>query len=165
MMATNSCSFFMSTINGKSLPQVILHIKAILDQIAREIKHRFYDKRQTWICTSWPSFSFTCRLTVYYNFTKIGRFRPILSIRNYYCLKLFLSAHFSTWIWHLPFAINAMLNLSNVDSICTVYTYTPTGHRKLSKLKWNHKSQASDFTVWKVAIMRLKKWDILPKTL
>ena len=163
MMATNSCSFFMSTINCKSLPQVILHIKAILDQIARENKHPVYDKRQTWICTTWPSFSFTCRLTVYYNFTKIvysGQFYP----QENYCLKLFLSAHFSTWIWHLPFAVNAMLNLSNVDGICTVYTYTPTGHRKLSKLKWKHKSQASDFTA-KVAVMRLKNWDILPKTL
>ena len=163
MMATNSCSFFMSTINCKSLPQVILHIKAILDQIAREIKHPVYDKRQTWIYTTWPSFSFTCRLTVYYNFTKIGRFRPILFIRKLLFKAVFI-AHFSTWIWHLPFAVNAMLNLSNVDGICTVYMYTSRGHRKLSRLKWNHKSQASDFTA-KVAVMRFKKWDILPKTL
>ena len=28
----------------------------------REIKHRVYGKRQTWICTTWPSFLFTCRL-------------------------------------------------------------------------------------------------------
>ena len=32
------------------------------------------------------------------------------------CFKMFLSAHFSTWISRLPFAVNAMLNV-NVKAV------------------------------------------------
>ena len=33
-----------------------------LGWVNREVKHHVYVKRQTRICTTWPSFSFTCRL-------------------------------------------------------------------------------------------------------
>ena len=67
-------------------------------------------------------FSIYLLLTVdHYNYTKMSRFTPILSIM-FNCFKLFLFAHFSfcvsTWISHLPIAINAMLNLS-----CYYYHY------------------------------------------
>ena len=52
-------------------------------------------------------FSIYLSFTVYYNYTKIGRFTPILSITI--CYKLFLSAHFS----FLKF-----LNLNLTFAIC-----------------------------------------------
>ena len=48
-------------------------------------------------------------LTVHYNYTKIGRFRPILSIRIVLSRFYLLLSHFenfSTWISCLPFALN-----------------------------------------------------------
>ena len=71
-----------------------------------EVKHHVYVKQRTQICTTWPSFPFTCRLlfiiithklVVSHNFlTK----RIVLS-----CLYLiiFCFAKFSTWIWRFPY--------------------------------------------------------------
>ena len=50
-----------------------------------------------------------------YNYMKIGRFAPILSIRIVLsCFYLLIShfENFSTWISRLLFSANAMLNLS-----------------------------------------------------
>ena len=59
-------------------------------------------------------FSMYLLLTVdHYNYTKIGRFTPILSIGI--VLSFFFSAHFSTSISRLPFAVSAMLNLSSAN--------------------------------------------------
>ena len=69
--------------------------------INREIKHRVFGKRQTYICTTWPSFPVNCRLPVYYNYTKIGRFTSILFITIVLICWL-LTSHFekfSTWIF------------------------------------------------------------------
>ena len=63
-------------------------------------------------------FPFYLLFTVYYNYTKIGRFTPILSIRIVLsCFYLLIShfENFSTWISSLPFAVNGMLNLSITD--------------------------------------------------
>ena len=52
-------------------------------------------------------------IVVYYNYRKIGRFTPILSIAIVLsCFYLLIShfKHFSTWISRLPFAVNVMLN-------------------------------------------------------
>ena len=61
-------------------------------------------------------FSIYLSFTVRYNYTKIGRFMPILSMTIVLsCFYLFIShfENFSTWISPcLPFAVNAMLNLS-----------------------------------------------------
>ena len=60
-------------------------------------------------------------VTVHHNYTKIGKFTPILSIRiDLSCFYLLLS-HFenvATRISRLPFAVNAMLNLSAEGSLC-----------------------------------------------
>ena len=66
----------------------------------REIKIHVYAKRQTWICTTWPSFF---QVQVLY-------IRIVLD--SFYLLN-FCSEKFSTWIWLLPFGVNVNLNLSN----------------------------------------------------
>ena len=56
---------------------------------------------------------FFLSFTVHYNYRKIGRFTPILSLTVVLsCFYLLIShfKHFSTWISFLPFAVNAMLN-------------------------------------------------------
>ena len=52
-------------------------------------------------------FSIYLSFTVHHNYTKIGRFTPILSILN--CFTLFLSAHFSFW---------KFLNLNLTFAVC-----------------------------------------------
>ena len=59
-----------------------------------------------------------------YNYTKIGRFAPILSVRIVLsCFYLLIShfENFSTWISRLLFAVNAMLNLS-IEKISYSYS-------------------------------------------
>ena len=66
----------------------------------REIKIQ----RQTWICTTWPSFPLNCR------------FKTVFSIKivlDSFYLLIFHSEKFSTLIWRLPLAVNVNLNLSN----------------------------------------------------
>ena len=63
-------------------------------------------------------FPFYLLFTVYYNYMKIGRFIPIQPIRIVLsCFYLLIShfENFSTWISHLPFAVNGILNLSIID--------------------------------------------------
>ena len=70
----------------------------------REIKIHVYAKRQTWICTTWPSFPLNCR------------FKTVFSIKivlDSFYLLIFHSEKFSTLIWRLPLAVNVNLNLSN----------------------------------------------------
>ena len=60
-------------------------------------------------------FSIYLSFTVYYIYAKIGRFTTILSITivlSWFYLLICHFEHFSTWISRLPFAVNAMLNLS-----------------------------------------------------
>ena len=90
--------------------------------INREIKHRVFGKRQTYICTTWPSFPVNCRLPVHYNYTKIGRFTPILFITTaLICWPLI--SHFVKFLnLNLPFAAFDTVNhiswpLSKLSSI------------------------------------------------
>ena len=79
-------------------------------RVIREAKRHVYVKRQTRICTTWPSFSFTCRLL--FN-TQISSCTLLLSIRivlNCVYLLIFYFEKFSTWIWQLPYAVNVTLN-------------------------------------------------------
>ena len=67
-------------------------------------------------------FSIYLSFTVHYNYTKIGRFTPILSIRIVLlCFYLLIShfENFSTWISRLPFALNAMLDLCTTKILLT----------------------------------------------
>ena len=84
----------------------------------REIKIHVYAKLQTWICTTWPSFSPYFPFTVYCFYTKISSFMPALSIRialDCFYLLIFYSEKFSTDVCRLPYAVNVNLNLSNVN--------------------------------------------------
>ena len=66
-------------------------------------------KRQTWICTTWRSFPFTC-LSLFRSCTKNDQFHIIIIHRN--CLGLFSLASFLFWdILNLPFAVTVTLNL------------------------------------------------------
>ena len=82
----------------------------------REVKHHVYVKRQTRICTTWPSFLFTCRLQFIISTHKLVVSRNFLSIRivlSCFYLLIFYFEKFSTWIWSLPFGVYVMLKLSN----------------------------------------------------
>ena len=81
----------------------------------REVKHLVYVKRQTRICTTWPSFLFTCRLLFIISTHKLVVSRNFLSIRivlSCFYLLIFYVEKFSTWIWRLPFAVYVKLKLS-----------------------------------------------------
>ena len=67
-------------------------------------------------------FSIYLSFTLHYNYTKIGRFTPILSIRIVLRCFYLLISHFenvSTWISRLPFALNAMLDLCTTKILLT----------------------------------------------
>ena len=86
------------------------------DNDNRQIKIHVYAKRQTWLCTTWPSFSPYFPFTVYCFYTKISSFMPALSIRialDCFYLLIFYSEKFSTDVCRLPYAVNVNLNLSN----------------------------------------------------
>ena len=52
-----------------------------IDWTIREIKIHVYAKRQTWICTTWPSFQLNCHLLLRTFYSKINTSTPGLSIR------------------------------------------------------------------------------------
>ena len=87
--------------------------------IAREVKHHVYVKRQTRICTTWPSFPFTCRLLFIISTQKLAVSLKFLSIRIvwscFYLLVLYFEK-FPTWIRRLPFAVYVKHNPSTVNS-------------------------------------------------
>ena len=65
----------------------------------REIKHHVYVKRQTRICTTWPSFLFTCRLLFIISTPKLVVSLDFSSIRivlSCYYLLIFYFENFST---------------------------------------------------------------------
>ena len=74
----------------------------VIKGVCREIKIHVYAKRQTWICTTWPSFPLIFRLPLYYFYKKISSFMPVLTIwilRHCFYLLIFYSEKFSTWAW------------------------------------------------------------------
>ena len=80
------------------------------------LRHHVYGKRQTLVCTTWPSSPFTCRfLFIISTHEKLVVSRIFLSIGivlSCFYLLIFYFEKFSTWIWRLPFAIYVKLNLS-----------------------------------------------------
>ena len=81
-----------------------------------DIKFHVYAKREMWICTTWPSFSFNCRQLFITSTTEYwSSFTPVLYIRivlDSFYLLIFCFEKFSTWIWRLPFGVNVNLKLS-----------------------------------------------------
>ena len=83
--------------------------------VIREFNHHVYVKRQTRICTMWPTFLFTCLLRFISSTPKLVVSRNFLSIRivfSCFCLLIFYFEKFSTRIWRLPFAVYVKLKLS-----------------------------------------------------
>ena len=81
----------------------------------REIKSHVYAKKQTWICTTWRGFLLNCRLLFITSTKKLSIFISVLPIRivlNSFYLLIFYSEKFSTWIWSLPFVVNATLKIN-----------------------------------------------------
>ena len=80
------------------------------------LRHHVYGKRQTLVCTTWPSSPFTCRfLFIISTHEKLVVSRIFLSIGivlSCFYLLIFYFEKFSSWIWRLPFAIYVKLNLS-----------------------------------------------------
>ena len=73
--------------------------------------------KKTRICTTWPSFPFTCRLLFIISTHKLLVSWNFLSIRivlSCFGLFIFYFEKFSAWIWHLPFAIYVKLKLSSI---------------------------------------------------
>ena len=67
----------------------------------REVKHRVYDKRGTWICTWWPCFPFTYRLLFVMTTGK-----PVNS-RTFFPIRLFLAVFICSFL---------ILKISQIES-------------------------------------------------
>ena len=79
-----------------------------LFKIIFEVNYHVYVKCQTRICTTWPSFPFTCRLLFIISSHRLVVLRNFLSIRivlSCFYLLIFYFEKFSTGIWRLPFAV------------------------------------------------------------
>ena len=99
-----------------------LAVAARLQREIREIKSQVLAKRQTRSGTTWPSFRLNCRLLFITSTQKSG-FMQVLSIRivlDSFCLLIFYSEKFLTWIWRLSFAVNVTVDLSSASSACFV---------------------------------------------
>lgn len=87
----------------------LAHYFKVLTRDIGEIWSDVYGKRQTWICTSWPSFLFSFRSQFVVTSRKSAdssQFYP----KN--CFELFASAHFEFWEFvnlNLTFAVNVNL--------------------------------------------------------
>ena len=79
-------------------------------------------------------FSIELSFTVHYNYTKIGKFLLILSIRIVLSCFYLLISHFEN-LSTLPFAVNAMLSFSNVVSnlVSMRFTAETLGLLKMQK--------------------------------
>ena len=73
-----------------------------LKLLNREFKHDVYAWRQTWICTTWQSSFFTCRLLFIISTHKLVVSRNFLSISIVWAVficSFFCFEKFSTWNW------------------------------------------------------------------
>ena len=83
----------------------------------RKVMHHVYVKRQTRICTTWPSFPFNYRLLFIISTRKLAASCNFLSKRivlSCFYLLIFYFEKFSTWIWRLTFAIYVKLKFPNI---------------------------------------------------
>ena len=77
--------------------------------VIREIKDHVYVRRQTRICTTWPSFPFTCSLLFIISAHKLVVSRNFFIHKN--CFELFLSARLLFW---------EVLNLNLTFAVCRI---------------------------------------------
>ena len=87
-----------------------LKIESRFWSVTREVKCHVYVKRQTLMCTTWPTFLFTCRLLVIISTTKLVVSRIFLSRGIVLsCFYRFISVLF----WE-------MLNLNVTFAVCRI---------------------------------------------
>ena len=107
---------------------------------SREVKHHVYIKRQTRICTRWPTVPIICLYTVFFFYTWISGFTQFFIHKN--CFELFLSAHFLLWEilnLNLTFAVCRILEDGKLSSISQLATaiYVPETKILKNLLFWN----------------------------
>ena len=80
------------------------HICALLERLES-------CSRQTRICTTWPSFLFTCRLLFIISKNKLVVSRNFRIVLSCFYLFIFYVEKFSTWIWRLPYtwSLNSLM--------------------------------------------------------
>ena len=109
---------FLGIYKVRSLVLLLLLLLLI-----REVKHHVCVKRQTRICTTWPSFTITCRLPFMISTHKLVTSSNLFFIvKN--CFELFLSAHFKFW------------GILNLNSSVAVFLITPINFLSLSLRSW-----------------------------
>ena len=80
----------------------VLSVFSLEQTICRDVQW------QARICTTWPSFPFTCRLLFIISTRKLVVSRNFSSIRillSCFWMLIFYFEKFSTWIWRLSFAV------------------------------------------------------------
>ena len=78
-------------------------------------------------------------ITVLYLYKKVSCLMPVLSITivsSCFYLLIFYFEKFSTWIWHLPFAISLTLNLSKYNN--KIYHQVKRKNHHISQLLCKH---------------------------
>ena len=145
-----SWRFFTTHINLERDEDIKNQMTGNLGAIYRtviEVKHHVYVKRQTRICTTWPSFPFTCCLLFIISTLKLLVSRNVLSrgiVLSCFYLLIFYFQKFSTWIWRLPFAVYVKLKLSNFSKQTPKFTFCVTKETQSSldiySITWRKKS-------------------------
>ena len=122
------------------VPSLVLLLFLLL-LLIREVKHHVCVKRQTRICTTWPSFSFTCReLFIISTHKLVTSSNLFFIVKN--CFEPFLSAHFKFWgilnlnltfsVYIYAFSEAVKLKLSSF----AVFLITPINFLSLSLRSW-----------------------------
>ena len=122
------------------VPSLVLLLLLLL-LLIREVKHHVCVKRQTRVCTTWPSFTITCRLPFFVSTHKlVSSSNLFFIVKN--CFELSLSAHFKFWgilnlnltfsVYIYAFREAVKLKLSNV----AVFLITPINFLYLSLRSW-----------------------------
>ena len=102
------------------VPSLVLLLLLLL-LLIREVKHHVCVKRQTRVCTTWPSFTITCRLPFFVSTHKlVSSSNLFFIVKN--CFELSLSAHFKFW---------GILNLNLTFSVY-IYAFSEAVKLKLS---------------------------------
>ena len=109
--------------------------------------------RQTWICTTWPSFHLS--LTVHYKYTETSRFTPVFIHKNSF--ELFLSARFLFWEFinvNLTFAVNVAALFLSPRTI----SKPRTGYRKRNWISLIKKKSLGPLTRWPRPLNEGERW-------
>ena len=113
-----------------------------------EVKHHVYVKRQTRICTTWPSFPITCRLLFIISTHELVVSHNFLSIRivwSCFYLLIFYFEIFSTWIWRLPFTWSLNSLIINLNCLPNVNQPFLINHSYWKQLRFALRLSKSQF--------------------